>query len=101
MLQIVDALPAQIALLDGDGNIVATNRPWSTVADQAGLGTGPGPEGRWNYLDECAAASGRACAEAGEIADGIRRVLDGRAPQFVQCYPCPFEGQHHWYQLAV
>ena len=101
MLQIIDSLPAQIALLDGDGNVVGANRSWSAVAERAGLGSGPRPGAVWNYLDECAAAAGRSCAEAGEIAGGIRRVLDGLSPLFVQCYPCPFEGQYHWYQLAV
>ena len=99
MLQIVDALPAEIAVLDGDGHIVATNERWSKVASQGGLGDGAPV--RWNYLDECTAAAARDCAEAGEIGHGIRQVLGGQTELFVRCYPCPIGGQHRWYQVAV
>jgi diguanylate cyclase (GGDEF)-like protein len=97
MLRILDALPAEIAIVRRDGTIAATNRAWNRVAARGGLrGTGSG----WNYLPECAAAD-RGCAEAREIAQGIERVLSGELEQFVKVYPCAFDGLHHGFQLSV
>jgi diguanylate cyclase (GGDEF)-like protein len=98
MLRILDALPAEIAIVNCDGTISATNRAWDRVAAKGGLRQ---PGGSWNYLDECSAAADRGCAEAGEIAQGIRRVLSGELEQFVKVYPCAFDGLHHWFQLSV
>jgi diguanylate cyclase (GGDEF)-like protein len=98
MLRILDALPAAIAIVNCDGTISATNRAWDRVAAKGGLRQ---PGGSWNYLHECSAAADRGCAEAGEIAQGIRRVLSGELEQFVKVYPCAFDGLHHWFQLSV
>jgi diguanylate cyclase (GGDEF)-like protein len=101
MAQIVDALAAQIAVLNRDGDIVDTNRAWKVVADKGGLRADGRAGLAWNYLEECLAAAGRGCAEAGEVALGIARVLGGEADLFVGCYSCPFDGVHHWYQVMV
>jgi diguanylate cyclase (GGDEF)-like protein len=101
MAQIIDSLAAQIAILDRDGSIRATNRPWDLVAEKGRLGVGaPGGSG-WNYLDECGAAADRGCPDAVEVAAGIRRVLEREADLFVRTYPCAFDGVHRWYQVMV
>lgn len=96
---IIDALPAQIAVLDKRGDIRVANRSWRATASAGCLGEPRG--GRWNYLDECRASAKRGCAEAINALEGLRQVLHGERPEFVMNYPCPFDGQHHWYQLTV
>ena len=97
MTRITDALAAQIAVLDRDGNITDTNRAWETVAAKGGLRAAGGRrrEPVMNYLEECAAAAGRGCAEAGDVATGIARVLRGEIDLYVKSYPCPFDDMHH------
>ncbi|MFL6735083.1 MAG: sensor histidine kinase, partial [Sphingomicrobium sp.] len=51
MQPVIDDLPEQIALLDDDFNILATNRAWTVAVEQAGYqGLAPGG----NYYDFCA-----------------------------------------------
>jgi len=93
-----DVLPSQIALVDIDGAIVATNKSWDDVAHIGCLGSG---ERRLNYLAECRAAEARGCVEAGRVADAIRQVLAGSAAAVAYTYPCAFGGRHHWFQATV
>jgi diguanylate cyclase (GGDEF)-like protein len=52
-------------------------------------------------LDECQAATKRGCAEASEVADGLRKVLDGTTDLFITTYACPYDGRYHWYQVLI
>ena len=56
---------------------------------------------QWNYLDECKAATSRGCGEAGDVAVGLKQVLDGTSDLFVTTYACPFDGRYHWYQVLI
>ena len=53
---ILDAVPAHIAVLDGAGNIVATNAAWDRFALENGY-RGPRPWTKVNYLAVCDAAA--------------------------------------------
>ncbi len=75
-MAILDALPAQIALLDAEGVIRAVNHSWRGFAmtndlDQQDFGVGQ------NYLDVCERATGDCSEEARTTARGIRSVLRG------------------------
>ena len=67
----LDWLPAHVAVLDGDGEIIMTNGAWVQFAlDNGGRPTGPGE----NYLAVCDAAPEDVWAT--EAAAGIRAVLE-------------------------
>jgi len=93
--QAFDLLPAQIAVLDGQGNVVFTNRAWDATADRLL------PKRRWNYLQECAAALDRGCADGQAVGDGIGKILRREIDEFVAVYACPFDRRHHWFQISV
>jgi signal transduction histidine kinase len=89
----LDALTAQIAILDRSGKIVATNAAWQQAVEalnEAGecylLGA--------NFLEECE----RARPHQRKIADGLKKVIAGQAREFRFEYPSDFiEGT--WYQM--
>ena len=92
----LDWLPAHVAVLDGDGEIIMTNGAWVQFAlDNGGHPTGPGE----NYLAVCDAAAGDVWAQ--QAACGIRSVLSGRAFEFSMEYPCDSESEERWFVLRV
>lgn len=95
---ILDALEANIALVDSDGVIVSVNAAWKRFANmgnRAGLGVGV------NYLAVCEAASGEDAAVSRSAGAGIRAVLDGSKEQFSLEYPCHSPIQQHWFFMTV
>jgi diguanylate cyclase (GGDEF)-like protein/PAS domain S-box-containing protein len=100
---VLDAFPEQIAVLSADGDIVAVNAAWRRfAADNAA----PGAPARdadigVSYLAVCRAASGQGSADAGEVAQGIAAVLEGRAEQFSLDYPCHAPDTHRWFSMLV
>jgi len=97
---ILDALPANIALLDAEGRVVAVNESWrrfaraNAFADPAvGLGA--------NYLDIFSRVRGDQAVDARRIADGIRAILAGETESFSIDYPCPSPTEERWFLLLV
>jgi len=94
-LEALDLLPAQIVVLDPRGDILFTNRAWEETAE------GRLAKSRWNYLEECQAAADRGCPDGRTVGDGIARILNRELREFVATYSCPFDRQHHWFQISV
>ena len=69
----LDALTAQIAILDRSGKIVATNAAWQQAAEV--LMKLASAIARANFLEECE----RARWHQRKIADGLKKVIAGRA----------------------
>jgi diguanylate cyclase (GGDEF)-like protein/PAS domain S-box-containing protein len=83
---ILNALPAQIALLDSHGRILSVNEAWTRFSQAntvCGLGSGVGT----NYLEICDRASGEDASDAHQLADGIRSVLGGGVTSYSIEYP--------------
>ena len=71
-----DRLSPCAAVLDSDGVIVDTNRAWRLFAElnegsvrTTGIGV--------NYLDVCDRAADAGVSISGEVAAGLRRILNG------------------------
>lgn len=97
---IFDALPANICLLCGDGNVLEVNKSWRHYAlmnDYGGKNFGVGS----NYLEVCDNAIGNRAAEALMVAEGIRSVLSGRLAHFESEYPCHSPDEKKWFRLTV
>ena len=90
-----DLLPAKIAVLDRQGNIVFTNRAWYDTAQCKFDAL------NWNYLSECEAAADRGCQEARVIGEDLSKLLRGQLSEFVATYACPYDRRHHWFQIAA
>ena len=93
---VVDALPPHIAILDGNGIILATNRAWKEFAEANGGDPERMCEGV-NYLIVCDGADGRRCTEASEFAAGIRGVLSGKHEEFSIEYPAHAPTERRWF----
>ena len=96
----IDGLAAHIAILDGEGGILAVNAAWLGFAESsapAGRVVGE----RVNYLGVCDAAAGDWAEEAGGVAAGIRAVLSGETEMFSLDYPCHSPTEQRWFSLRV
>lgn len=91
--KVLNAIPAQVALLDKDGIISLTNAAWDTFAvenggdpDRVGIGT--------NYLNVCDMDP-----DANEISIGIKGVLQGTRDSFSYEYPCHAPASPRWFLM--
>lgn len=94
-LGVLDAMPAQVALLDRNGRIVAVNAVW--WRSLAAMGESGSPIGQ-NYLSVCESATSDDSSR--RAAEGIRRVLNGELAEFEHEYTCP-TAQGLWFLLRV
>lgn len=99
-MAILDAIPAQIALLDPEGIVRTVNSKWREFAianglasDDFGLGT--------NYIGVCEAAHGDCAEESKAVARGVGGVLRGKLPSFALEYPCHAPHEKRWFRLMV
>ncbi|MCA1778618.1 MAG: PAS domain S-box protein, partial [Xanthomonadaceae bacterium] len=99
---VIDALPAQICILDRHGSIVMTNRAWRVFAQQGGAPASACSFEGQNYLAICAGAAGEDADYAARAAAGIRAVLDGAEPNFRIEYPCDdAAGRKRWFRMVA
>jgi PAS domain S-box-containing protein len=91
----LDNLPAQVAIIDESGIVVAVNRAWQefTATNCGAAGATDGD----NYLRACEGATGDGAREAVHFAEGIRSVLSGRSQEFTMDYPCHATGERRWF----
>jgi diguanylate cyclase (GGDEF)-like protein len=97
---LLDSLPAQIAVLDRAGVIIAVNNSWRLATDRHDLrdpcyGVGS------DYLAICDAVQGTGASEARCLSEGIRAVLAGTAGSYAIEYACTRPEAVHWYLLNV
>jgi PAS domain S-box-containing protein len=97
---ILNALSAQVALIDENGLILAVNESWRSLAT-ANMLQGPDSGVGQNYLDVCERLHGDHSEEAQAAAIGIRRVLRGEAREFAIEYPCHSPTEQRWFHLKV
>jgi two-component system, cell cycle sensor histidine kinase and response regulator CckA len=98
--EVLDALPASLLILDGDGRILSGNARWHISAranglliDDAGIGS--------SYLDVCDRSAANGDYEAAAVGEGLRSVLSRKALAFEMEYRLPGTGEEQWYRLSV
>ncbi len=94
---ILDALPANIVLIDNAGIIVAVNRRWEQFAADNRPMFSTGGVG-CDYL-EILGLAGEPGAAASPVPDGVRRVLHGECAQYEHEYPCHALPQTRWFRV--
>lgn len=97
---ILNALPANIALLDARGRILSVNKAWRRFAG-ANMLQGPAYGIGVNYIDICVSARGDGATKAHQAAAGIRSVLAGEADNFTLEYPCDSPSEKRWFLMMV
>ncbi|MFM8331718.1 MAG: PAS domain S-box protein [Candidatus Methylumidiphilus sp.] len=92
---VLDAVSSHMAVLDGDGRIVAVNEPWRRFAVENDRN--PDHDIGANYLDICRIAAGDSDAQA--VQAGVQSVLAGTAEIFSHDYPCHSPTQQRWFTM--
>ena len=98
-----DALTRHVAILDGRGVIVAVNEAWRRYAqanarDAAGaLASGLGAD----YLGVCDAAAEAGAADAGQVVEALRGLLDGAQETFELEYACHGPSEQSWFAMRA
>ncbi|MBK5963076.1 histidine kinase [Thiocystis minor] len=101
---VLDALPAQIVVLDPAGHILAVNRAWREFAEENGGTDALRDAANLNYLEICEQAEQ---AEQGAGTDippataGIREVIQHRRSGFSIEYSCHSPQQQRWFLMNV
>lgn len=96
---ILDALPANIALLNAQGEIIDVNRAWRRFGDDNALLHPESCIGS-SYLAQCDAAPPE-IVEAHRAAAGLRDILSGRMDTLSLEYPCHGPGSRRWFNLVA
>jgi PAS domain S-box-containing protein len=96
----LDALSAQVAIVDHEGAIIAVNSAWRNFAVDNGGVAARVLEGA-NYLTVCDGARSRDGEEGGATAVGIRAVMQGELEEFSLEYPCHSPTEQRWFTVRV
>lgn len=97
---ILDALPANIALLDTSGTIVAVNQAWRDFGAANNLSCSNANIGD-NYIAISENAGGDDAEVGKKVAEGIKQVISGKRKDFSLEYPCHSPIEKRWYQVRV
>jgi PAS domain S-box-containing protein len=94
----LDALNANIAILDANGVIVSVNEGWRRYAIENGaqipdFGIG------LNYFDICSQAQDECSADAVQVSAMIRELLEGKRSEFLWEYPCHGPEEQRWFEV--
>ena len=96
---ILNALPAFIAVLDGEGRVTSVNDMWGRLTAGNPL-HGPAYGVGANYLELCDKQPGRDATDAHASAAGIRAVLGGAKKNFSMEYACALPSGQRWFLLT-
>jgi len=96
---IIDSLPAHMAVVDEQGVILYVNRPWQRFARANGCLGKSGQVGD-NYFEACQKAVPQA-PEVSACLIGLRGVLEGRTPMFEHEYPCHSATEQRWFLMTA
>ncbi len=93
----LDALSAQIAIVDATGTVVAANKAWQRQREPGAALSGAGVGS--DYLAFCAAA--REGEEAEALCRGLRAVLAGERTTARFSYSMDADGERRWLQISA
>lgn len=91
--QKLQSLPVSTAVLDASGRIVAVNDAWKDFGARNGLCVPDYGIGE-NYFAFCPPGSG-----AGDLANQLQELLEGRREMITMIYPCHSPTQQRWFFL--
>jgi PAS domain S-box-containing protein len=98
---ILNALSANVAVLDEQGRIIKVNQAWRDFSDANTPCLQPFSWEGANYLEVCEHATGLNSEGSKAMADGIRAMLRDELPEFTLEYPCPSPTKERWFQARI
>ncbi len=98
---VLNSLSSQIAVIDGEGSIIAINESWkrfaqeygNTVLQHTGIGN--------NYFKVCEQSSTVGDETAGEALLGMKSVLNEKMAVYNFEYPCQTQDVQQWFAMRV
>jgi len=97
---LLDSMPAHAALLDGQGNIIATNAAWRCDGNRDGFSNPDWTIGT-HYPSACLKLLEQHHLHAMEIARGVRAVLAGTRDYLAVEYPSDSNNVRRWFRIMV
>jgi PAS domain S-box-containing protein len=97
---VLDALPVEIALVDGAGRLAFFNRRWGDLAvaeDMAGYDAGLGTD----YIDLCTRDGLPGSTAGADVARGLRAVLECEIPSFELEYARRSDDRPRWLKTMI
>jgi len=98
--QLINALPAHIALLGPDGTIIEVSGQWRHFGIENAYGDPDMGVGQ-NYLSICEGATGEFSEGAAEAGCGLAAVLAGVRETFSIEYPCHSPDEARWFRMMA
>jgi PAS domain S-box-containing protein len=92
----LEAIPANIAILNASGVIMRVNSAWRNFSKQNGGNSSTIDVGT-NYLAICDAVTGPEMWQSKYFASGIRSVIAGNSERFSMEYPCHAPREQRWF----
>lgn len=95
---VLDAINANIAVIDEKGTILFVNLGWKRFADENGANT----ENYWlglNYLDFCSGSANECSPEGSKITKLIKELIVGTSSEFILEYPCHNSSEERWSEV--
>lgn len=96
----IDALSSHIAVIDGDGRLVASNVAWQHFAKKIGIPEECVVTGS-DYLSCCDEAARRGIESAGQLAALLREIIQGKYPSHDFEFRCPYSDDEQWFLTRV
>jgi PAS domain-containing protein len=97
---LLNTLPASIALLDHQGNILKVNDEWILFGKTNGLDTNYEHIGK-NYIEIAENSIGTDKEDGKQMAIGLSEILSGMRKHFTMEYPCHSPDEKRWYKADV
>ncbi len=98
--QILDAMPAHVAILDSRARIVSVNAAWRFFAERNRGSQTQTSEGM-NYLEVCDRAAKTGSRDAAQVRDALTSLLAGNAQTFQFEYPCHAPSELRWFRMRA
>ncbi len=99
---VLNSISANVAVLNAEGTIIATNGAWLDFATANAADNLATVEVGANYFGACiCAAEDAAFLDAQKAISGIKGVLHGRLPYFEMEYPCHGPHEERWFVMRV
>lgn len=98
-VSVLDAVDANIAVLDQHGSIVYVNDAWRQFGESNGAG-----DVWWvgrNYVDECLRAAETGDEEAGRVFSALRQLLGGNLTHRRFMYECSTPYQRRIFSMSL
>lgn len=97
---IVNAIQANLALVDETGTILAVNEGWRRFADSNDNADASYGVGR-DYFAICAAAQGEGAADAAKVAAGLQAILRRETSYYAHEYTCHAAQERRWFRAIL